>query len=370
MSRSDASAPSRRRALTGLGLAAGAALTTTLATTPARATTPATPTGALPVLQPGDDWAAVLAATPQVQLLPGATYTLAAAVALPDGCHIQGNGATVTVADDTTGALTATGRSTITVTGVRFLGRAGNPLDTAPSFHHVAVALTRSTDVRITDCDFTNWRGAGVTVNGSSADDYFAYRVKLTGNAFLNCYFGVSAADRSEYSQLTANSFAYCRLAIWNSSGNWTIHGNSVVGCYGAYYSIARTSPYGALTSDNWAHGSLTGNTFNHSNGGAGELWNAGTAFPIGGTSQDPGSGVVVSGVLPPTFTGNTLWYSDVSATDLAGTRWLLSGNTFSNLTITCTGTTPVALAGTQSNGAANAPTLAGNVKDLFAALY
>ncbi|QMU70046.1 right-handed parallel beta-helix repeat-containing protein [Streptacidiphilus sp. P02-A3a] len=327
-------------------------------------------TGGLPVLQPADDWAAVLATTPQVQLLPGATYTLAAAVELPDGCYIQGNGATVTVASDTIGALTATGRSAITVTGVRFLGQAANPLNTAPSFPHVAVALVRSTDVRISDCDFTNWRGAGVTLNGSAADDYFAYRVKLDGNAFLNCYFGVSAADRSEYSQLTANSFAYCRLAIWNSCGNWSVTGNLVVGCYGAYYCFAQTSPYGALTSDNWAHGTVVGNTFNHANGGAQELWSGNAAFPIGGTAQDPGSGVVVNGALPPTFTGNTLWYSDVTAIGLAGTRWLLSGCTFSNLTIACTGAAPVLLAGTQSNGAANAPTLTGNVKDLFADLY
>ncbi|WP_329171504.1 right-handed parallel beta-helix repeat-containing protein [Streptomyces sp. NBC_01477] len=361
------SRPSRRHALTGLGVAAGAVLATALPAAPAAALVQ---TGTLPVLQPTDDWATVLAATPQVQLQSGATYTLTKPVELPSGCSIQGNGATVTVAADATGALTATGRTGVTITRVRFLGRATSPLNTAASFPHVAVALSRSTDVRISDCDFVNWRGAGITVRGSTADDYFAYHVKLDGNTFHNCYFGVSVTDRSEYCQLTRNTFSYCRLAIWNSAGNWTIDSNTVVGCYGAYYSFALTSPYGALSSDNWAHGCLVGNTFNHSNGGAKQLWNGNTAFPIGNSTQDPGSGVVVDGVLPPTFTGNALWYTDLTATGLAGTRWLLSGCTFSNLTITCTGTTPVALAGTQSNGAANAPVLRGNVKDLLASLY
>lgn len=49
--------------------------------------------------------------------------------------------------------------------------------------------------------------------------------------------------------------------------------------------------------------------------------------------------------------------------------RWLLSGCTFSNLTIRCTGTAPVHLVGTQANGAANLPALVGNVKDLLAGL-
>lgn len=37
-----------------------------------------------------------------------------------------------------------------------------------------------------------------------------------------------------------------------------------------------------------------------------------------------------------------------------------------SNLTVECTGSVPVHLAGTQANGSANAPVLTGNVKDLL----
>lgn len=85
---------------------------------------------------------------------------------------------------------------------------------------------------------------------------------------------------------------------------------------------------------------------------------------------RDLGCGGVVGGVLPPTFSGNTLWYTDLRAGDLLGTRWLISGCTLSNLSMTATGSVPVALVGTQSTAAANAPRLNGNATDLLASLY
>ncbi|QKW06592.1 right-handed parallel beta-helix repeat-containing protein [Streptomyces sp. NA04227] len=361
-------AVSRRRALTGLGFTSASAALLGGAAAPASG---AAADGPLPVL-PVDtaDWTAALRATPQVQLVPGATYVLPQRAELPSGCYIAGNGATVTVTGTAHGALSVNGQRDVTLTDIRLRGQTADPIDTGIVTGHVGLRLTRSTNVRVLDCDFTHWRGAGITVTGSVQDDYYAYRVKISGCAFHRCYFGVSTADRSEYSQLTANSFAYCRLAIWNSSGNWTVNDNTVVGCYGAYYSFSKSSPYGTANGpggDNWGHGALTGNTFNHSNnGGSGGLWDGGAAFPLGGTVTDPGRGVVVDGVLPPTFSGNTLWYTNLRATNLLGTRWLLSGSTFSNLNITCSGATWVHLAGTQSRSAAEAPKLSGNVKDLL----
>jgi hypothetical protein len=323
----------------------------------------------LPVLTPEDDFAAFLAKHPQVELVPAASYVLAAPVELPDNCVINGNGARITV-NGTTAALRITGRQDVTIRDLRLIGQSAGPINTEPVFEHVGLRITRSTNVRVVDCDFENWRGAGVVVTGSAADDYFGYRVKLRGNSFVQCYFGVSLADRSEYSVLSGSSFTYCRLAVWNSSGNWKINDNDIVGCYGAYYSFNRTSPYGVAAADNWGHGSFVGNTANHSNGGAKALWATGVAFPIGGTPTDPGRGVVVSGVLPPTFTGNTLWYTNLTAKDLAGTRWLITGCTLSNLTVTATGTVPVHLVGVQSNTGAGVLTLTGNARDLLADLY
>lgn len=360
----------RRSLLRGATIAGATALALGAPAGAARARDGRSHNFGLPTVTPDEDFGAALAATPQVQLVPGAVYALPSAVDVPNGCFISGNGATVTVASPSGGALRVTGRSDVTIRDVRFLGQTDSPLNTSPVFDHVAVRVTRSTNVRILDCDFENWRGCGVAVSGSVSDDYFAYRVKVLGNAFTRCYIGLSATDRSEYSLATSNTFTYCRLAVWNSSGNWMVNDNDIVGCYGAYYCANRTSPYGAAASDNWAHGSFVGNTANHSNGGAKELWSTGVAFPVGGVQQDLGRGVVVSGVLPPTFTGNTLWYTDIRASDLVGTRWLVSGCTLSNLTVTASGAVPVALVGTQSNGEANAPRLVGNARDLLASLY
>ncbi|WP_107704508.1 right-handed parallel beta-helix repeat-containing protein [Nocardioides allogilvus] len=357
----------RRGALTGLG-AAGLGLAG-LAATAQPAVADSSGRSGLPVLAPvdGNDWTALLAETPRVQLVPGATYVLDRTADLPDECLIEGNGAIVTVAGGAIGALAATSRRNVTIRGVRFLGQDGEVVNAPAEFGHVGLRLTRCTNVRVLDCDFQRWRGAGVVVTGAAADNYFDYRVKLQGNSFERCYIGVSLADRSEYSLLSDNHFSYCRLGIWSSSGNWTVTGNVLQNCYGAYYAIAATSPYGALAADNWNHGSVVGNTFNHSNGSGGSVrWTTNLAFPVGGVDRDPGRGVTIEGLLPPTFTGNTLWYTDVRASRLVGTRWLLSGCTFSNLTITGDGAVPVHLVGTQANGAANLPRLVGNVVDLL----
>lgn len=371
--RENQGAPGRRRALTGILGAGAVSVTGALAPQDAAVAAPATAKDAatagstgLPVLAADADWASTLAETPQVQLAPGSTYTLKAAVQLPNDCLVVGNGATVTVSGDTAGALEVRGKKNVTLAGIRFLGQSGDPVGTAMKVPHVGVTVARSTDVRITDCDFANWRGAGIVVTGDASDDYYAYRIRIRSNAFDRCYFGISTTDRSEYSLISDNSFTYCRLALWNSSGNWTVNSNQAVGCYGVYYSIAATSPYGELSSDNWNHGSLVGNTFNHANGGTSVRWTGNAAFPVGGSAQDPGPGVVVKGVIPPVFSGNSLWYTDLTAENLQGSGWLLSGSALSDLTVSCKGDAPVHLLGAQGS---KAPELTGNVKNLLASL-
>lgn len=351
--------PRRRVLLGGTGAAIGA-LAALTASAPALADPPT-----IPVLAPTDDWATVLSTTPQVQLVPGATYTLTAPVSAPSGTVIFGNGATVTVDDDTTGALIISQVSDVTIVDVTFLGQTTDSLNSSASFEHVGVRIERSTNVTIERCRFQYWRGAGIVVSGSGVDAYMAYATKIVGNTFRNCYFGVSVTDRSEYGLVADSHFLSCRLAVWNSSGNWSLSGNVIVNCYGALYSISASSPYGALAADNWAHGAVIGNTINHSSESFTGSWTSNTAFSIGGVSEDPGSGIVIRGVLPPTFTGNSVWYTDITATDLQGTRWLLSGCTLSDLTVSCTGVVPIHLLGTQSSAGASQPSLSGNVADL-----
>lgn len=354
----------RRELLVGGALLAGAGV---LTAEPARAAT----SGAreLPTLTPTDDWPTVLASTKEVQLVPGAQYVLSSTVDLPTGCRIVGNGAEVTVASTSLTAFTIASRARVTITDLRLTGQATDPINTGIVTTHVGIRMSRSSDVRIEGCDFMHWRGAAVAITGSDADTYYRYRTKVIGNSFNKCFLAVSIADRSEYGILADNHFTHCRLAIWNSSGNWLTSGNVVVGCYGAYYAIGRSSPYGSQSSDNWNHGAVVGNVVNHASSGAGTRWTSNVAFVIGGVSRDPGSGVVVEGVTPPTFTGNTLWDSDITGHNLGGTRWLLSGCTISGGTVSCTGddpldVTPIHLSGTQS-ARSSPPTLGANVVDL-----
>lgn len=352
----------------GLGLAAAAL--------PSPAADAAPPARGLPVLRPEDDWAAVLARTPRVQLAPEARYVLEAPVRLPTGTLIEGNGAVVAASSTAHGLFEVDGASDVTLRGLRLHGEPGYapeagtppPLDVPFDAAHTALRARRARNLRVLDCDLLGWRGAGIAATGDPADDYFSYGVQVHGCRFEACCIGLSAADRCEYSLLTTSVFTACRLAVWNSSGNWTLSGNVIVGCHGAYYSIGATSPFGERASDNWGHGAVTGCTMNHSDGGTPRRWTRHLELEIGGTLRDPGPGVVIEGVLPPTFSANTLWYTDVTARDLPASVWYLTGCALSDLRLTQDGGAPVRLLGHQSNaGDLHAPVLVGDVADALA---
>ncbi|MGP9842915.1 right-handed parallel beta-helix repeat-containing protein [Brachybacterium sp. 107] len=350
----------------GLGLAAALTPSAAVAGPPDPRRTDSSET--LPVLAADADWAEVLATTPQIQLDPAQRYVLDAPVELPSGTVIEGHGATVSVSSTGHGAFVIDQAENVTIRGVRLLGTESPALDVPLVVEHTAIRARRARNLRVIDCDLIGWQGAGIAATGDAADDYFSYGLQITGNRVEDCYLGISTADRCEYSVLAANVFTTCRLAIWNSAGNWNLTGNVIVGCYGAYYSIAATSAFGDHATDNWNHGSVTGCTMNHANGGSPRRWTAELAFPIGDTVRDPGPGVVLEGVLPPTFTGNTLWYTDVTARDLPASVWTLTGCTLSDLRITQDGGAPVRLVGHQSHaGEEHAPVLVGDAADALA---
>lgn len=354
----------RGTVLAGIG-AAGVGLAATLAPTAPAQAAPPTP---LPVLTPSDDWDAVLARTPRVQLEPGATYVLDAPVTLPSGTLIVGHGAVVTTSSTAHGAFVINQGEDITLSGLRLHGTDAPEVDVPLEIAHTAIRARRARNLRVLDCDLIGWRGAGIAVTGEAADDYFSYGLQISGCRFETCVIGVSAADRCEYSLLADNVMISCHLGIWNSSGNWNLSGNVLVGCYGAYYSVAATSPFGDLAADNWGHGSVSGCTMNHSHGGATRSWTRELSLPLGGVDRDPGPGVVLEGVLPPAFTGNTLWYTDVTARDLPASVWNLTGCALSDLRITQDGGAPIRLIGHQSNaGDAHAPVLTGDAHDALA---
>ena len=139
-----------------------------------------------PVLSPGDDWAATLAMTPQVQLVAGAAYTLdahggSAQQHLDRGQrrhHYRGNRVHRPPS-------LATSKVGITIRGLTLQGRTADPINQPANFAHTAIRLIRCTSFRITDCDFNFWLGAGVVVTGSTSDDYFSYRGHIQGNNFV-----------------------------------------------------------------------------------------------------------------------------------------------------------------------------------------
>lgn len=363
----------RGAVLAGLG-AAGIGLAA--AVDPAPRAQAAPPARGLPVLRPEDDWDAVLSRTPQAQLVPGAIYMLEEPVVLPTETLLEGNGALVVPSSTEHGLFEVEGSSDVTLRGLRLHGAEGfdpaagspPPIDLPLAPAHTALRAHRARNLRVLDCDVLGWRGAGIAATGDATDDYFSYGLQVHGCRFEACHIGLSAADRCEYSLLSSSVFTTCRLAVWNSAGNWTLSGNTVVGCYGAYYSIGETSPFGELASDNWGHGAVTGCTMNHSVSGTPRRWTRHLALEIGGVERDPGSGVVIEGVLPPTFSANTLWYTDITARDLPANVWNLTGCALSDLRITQDGGAPVRLIGHQGNaGDPHAPVLVGDVADALA---
>lgn len=270
-------------------------------------------------------------------------------IILPSNTTIIGNGAFVTPGSLSNKCFLLTDVTNIVLRDIYFLGQSTPAKGSALNTSHVAVQIQRSQDVTIQGCSFVNWLGAGIVSQGSTSGiSYYNYRVIITGNKFDQCFFGISIADRSEYSNFSNNILSSCRVGTWHSSGNWNLIGNTYVTCRAPYLSYAKTSPFGLLSSDNWNHGSFIGNIANHSNSGGNSSWGA-ASFLIGGVSSDP-TGIVISGVLPPTFSGNTLYYtnldfSGVTATSTS-TAWQITGCVFSQMTITATTPGTITLVG------------------------
>lgn len=292
-------------------------------------------------------------------LRAGTTYTFSN-IALPSNTFIAGNGAFVIPGSTSNKCFTLTDVTNVTLRDINFRGQTAGAAGGALNTSHVAIYIQRSQNVLVHGCSFNNWLGAGIISQGSTSGiSYYNYRMIFSNNKFDQCFFGISIADRSEYSIFSNNILTSCRVGTWHSSGNWNIIGNTYVTCRAPYLSYGKTSPFGTLSSDNWNHGSFTGNILNHSNAGGNTSWGA-ASFPIGGVQSDP-SGVVISGVLPPTFAGNTLYYTNLDFTGVSATStstpWQITGCVFSQMTITASQSGVISLVGCskQANVVVNA---------------
>lgn len=290
------------------------------------------------VVQPEDDMLELIdLGVRNIALVAGKRYVWDN-IELPADFVINGNGAIVSPSGMNPclilNELVYTGGCT--VTNVVFEGQLANPCNTAIVIEHVGIRMTRSYRNKIQDCTFRNWRGAGITVQGSNLDNVYRQGNVIKGNMFEACFCGVSCTDRSEYSQVCNNNFIVCRVGVIITGGNWTVNDNLFSTCMCCYFTIAKSTPWGSLASNhNWGHGTFIGNVCNHSNkGGGSDRWVNNANIPCG----EPGSGVLdlaynpqgfavySINILPPTISGLTSYYSSIQIDDHGFALFSISG--------------------------------------------
>lgn len=272
------------------------------------------------VVSPSDDIQALLdTGTKKIKLLPGALY-IWDNVMLPSGTHIIGNqailrpsGLNAILKQENT---QFNGRTILE--NLIFEGQEASAVNSGIVPAHVGFSSKRSYQTRITGCIFRNFRGAGLTFQGDSKDNVYQNAVQVDGNIFYYNFCGVSACDRSEFSQIINNNFSSCRVAVINTSGNWMVNNNIMTTCTCGYFTINKPTPWGSYTGDNWCHGTFVGNKINHSDSGGKPRYNSNTNIPCSGVNYNPVGAMYVDGVLPPTISSNTCYYSSMEFKNLS----------------------------------------------------
>ena len=298
------------------------------------------------VLKATDNLQSVLnAGKTNISLNPQVTYSFNGVV-LPSGTTLMGNGATITSPDTTkaifyAGDASSTGTSNIILEGIHFKGSSETPDNAASVATDVGVYLHASAKIKITNCRFDNFLGAGIACDyfpSAPALDYHMQQNVISTNVFHYCYYGIAIWNRAEYGVFSSNIVSYCRVGIWSQSGNWAFTGNSIFKCRAGFVSTLNTNSLVTVAGINPQHGSLVGNIVNHCRCDQSCGW-ATSNYAIGTNSVDY-QGVTISGAsgcIPPTFTGNTLYYSDLKYTGSASSGiavWYVTGCVLSNMTI------------------------------------
>lgn len=261
---------------------------------------------------------AITAGYRNIYLQPGATYTVDDLV-LPAGTTINGMQATLSPSDSTHACiLLHDGSDDVAIDRVRFLGQSASPNGTAYNKAHWAIKVSRAFRPCITRCTFANWAGGGIGMVGSAADDYKEYGANISDNEFNRCFIGFMRCGRYEFGRDSFNRHNNCRVGVWDEAGNWTTIGTKATSCRTPYVSTNRAIDFTAggvnAFSSNSAHGTLVGIEGNHANDEGGSAWAANNAIPLmGGGTYTPPGGIVIDGVLPPTMTGLTLYYCDLT---------------------------------------------------------
>lgn len=273
---------------------------------------------------------------------------------IPSGVTIIGNGAVVKSTSMNAPIFNVYNQKHgVTIYDVNFDGNLSkSPYNQPVNENHLGIQVYKSSCVTIDNCRFINFLGAGISMfnhNGKKR----ATDMKITNCRFVDCQYGWVGWYNSEYGVLSNNHFTNCRVGIWNCSGNWLITGNVVTDCRAAYVVTSATNEIAFNTGGNFSHGNVTGNTFNHCNQSPWGL----TLLKYGNTTKAV-HGVHFDSVLPVTFTGNALWYTDFTYENSID-DFFITGSTFSNCNVNNNGNHLIQLTGCWTRSSVN---LNGNI--------
>lgn len=207
-------------------------------------------------------------------------------------------------------------------------------------FYDGAIYVNSVRGVAVDNCAFENFNGTAlwfdedVQVNGSQWDNFNSVR----NCRFKHCRHGVSNGGRAEYGIADANFFQQCQIAFNVCGGNWLRTSNHIVNTRCGYLHTDQNWYMGRTGNQNPAHGTFVGNSINHANDNS-SLWPQ-----VYRQSNNPSTNVNLAGfyfadtnAFPPNFSGNTMYFCDMSIVNFAvlnSFKWSLTGCVFYNTAI------------------------------------
>ncbi len=274
-----------------------------------------------------------------IEIKSNTEITIHSTIEVAQGVHLNGNNNSLIASQkDFAMFYFKQGANNCLFENLQIVGQRVSAVNKGFTKSNVGIKLNRAYKNVFKNIHFKNFSGACMTFQGSVSDDVYAHRSMVLGCSFSNSFIGLSHTDRYEYSIVSNCFFSRCRVGIIDNSGNWNVTGNSFVTCSTPLLAVNKTTPYGTLSSDNWAHGMFSSNKIEHSASGGGTRWNSNLGFTVGGTSFTSKGGVHIEGVIPPTIAANSFYFSNLTFKnpETGGSLFYVNSATFQNSTIYC----------------------------------
>ncbi|PID93819.1 MAG: hypothetical protein CSA95_05920 [Bacteroidetes bacterium] len=274
-----------------------------------------------------------------VEIKSNTNILLTSTIEVAKGVHLNGNNNTVAaVGTDFVMFLWQPGVNHCLFENLYLVGQSSSAVNKAFVKSNVGIQLDRAYQNVFQNLHFSNFSGACMTFQGALSDDPYSHRAMVLGCSFSNSFVGISHTDRYEYSMVSTCFFSRCRVGLLGNSGNWNVTGNTFVTCATPFLSIAETTPYGTLSTDNWGHGIFSANKVEHSASGGGIRWFQNLGFPVGDGLFTETGGVHIEGVIPPTMASNSFYFSNLKFNDpnTVGHIHYVNASTFQHSTISC----------------------------------